>query len=168
MYRVKLIAGMLGSLPELLDEACGVMAGYFGAVDYRSGLIPFVWTRHYEAEMGAGLIRQFVSFKNLIEPAALPGIKRRTVAIEKIFSSPSGDRRINLDPGYVEGAKLVLATTKNYDHRICLADGIYAEVTLHYRRGSFIPWEWTYPDYRTPEYIGIFNHIRSMYMRKGE
>ncbi len=161
---VKLIAGMLSSRKELLDEAADLLAGDYGAVDYRSGLIPFTYTRHYEREMGGGLMRQFVSFKNHVCADAIAGIKLRTVEIERMFSSGTGRRRINIDPGYVSGAKLVLATAKNYDHRIYLGCGIFAEVTLHYRGNSFIPWEWTYPDYRTKEYIDIFNHIRKIYM----
>jgi len=70
---------------------------------------------------------------------------------------------VNIDPGYLDQAKLVLASTKNYVHRVYLNDGIYAELTLFFQDKSFQPWQWTYPDYRTPEYIGIFNHIRELF-----
>ena len=75
-----------------------------------------------------------------------------------------GKRRINLDPGYISQSKLVLATTKNHGHRIYLGKGIYAEVTLRYRNKAFRPWEWTYPDYRTEEYVEILEEIRSIYV----
>ena len=73
-------------------------------------------------------------------------------------------RRVNLDPGYVSLSKMVLATTKDYSHRIYLGQGIYAEVTLHYRHGAFHPWEWTYPDYASQRYLDIFGHIRDIYV----
>ncbi len=163
-YRVKLIAGMLFSEDDVFLEAERALSERFGDVDYRSPLMPFEWTDHYTEEMGPGLKRRFISFKGLIYPDELADAKAAAMEAEKRFSSPPGGRRINIDPGYVEGAKLVLATTKNYDHRICLRNGIYAEVTLHYRGRSFIPWEWTYPDYRSREYIDIFNHIRKIYL----
>ncbi len=164
MHRVKLIAGMLAPEQKLFGKASELLTRDHGIIDYRSRIMPFGYTRYYEEEMGGGLLRQFVSFKRLISPDSLPAAKLRALEVERMFSSSSGTRRINIDPGYVEGAKLVLSTTKNYDHRICLQGEIFAEVTLHYRGGSFIPWEWTYPDYRTEEYIDIFNYIRKIYI----
>lgn len=168
IYRVKLVAGMLSSEKELFGEAVNALSREYGEADYRSSLMPFGFTRHYEEEMGGGLLRQFVSFKNPVEPDALYKIKLRAMGIENEYLNASGGRRINIDPGYVEGAKLVLATSKNYDHRIYIGGGVFAEVTLHFRGSSFIPWEWTYPDYRTKEYIDIFNHIRTIYMESME
>lgn len=163
--RGKLVAGMLAPGEKLFKEAGAALEKEYGPVDYVSESIPFVFTNYYEKEIGPGLIRRFVSFKRHIEQSALPGIKCCTMRIEKFFSTPAG-RRINIDPGYVTGAKLVLATTKDYDHRIYLSSGIFAEVTLRFRDGSFRPWEWTYPDYRSDAYIEIFNRIRSIYMRE--
>ena len=74
---------------------------------------------------------------------------------------------MNIDPGYLTLSKVVLLTTKDYTHRIYLAGGIYAEVTLRYKSGTFNPWDWTYPDYKTPEYVNIFNHIRDIYNKEG-
>ena len=74
-----------------------------------------------------------------------------------------GKRRVNIDPGYISQSKLVLATTKDHSHRIYLGQGIFAEVTLRYYKGTFRAWEWTYPDYASPPYIAIFNHIRKLY-----
>ncbi len=165
VYRVKLVAGMLASCRDFFDEAAEALASEYGPVDYRSIVMPFEYTRHYENEMGRGLIRQFISFERLIYPDILSCVKLKTMELENQLSSSPGRRKVNIDPGYVEGAKLVLATTKNYDHRICLKNGIYGEVTLHYRGDSFMPWEWTYPDYRTKEYIDIFNYIRTIYLR---
>ncbi len=164
--QVKLITGMLSSEDGLFTEAEKILTQHFGEIDFASQAIPFSRTAYYENEMGAGLLRKFISFRELIAAENITGVKQVTRNVEKQFSDAGGARRINLDPGYVSGAKLVLTTTKNYDHRIYLRDGIYAEVTLHYRDGTFLPWEWTYPDYRTKEYIEIFNHIRKLYFEQ--
>ncbi len=161
---VKLVVGMLAAGEHLFTEAEKALADCYGHIDCRSSGMPFSHTRYYEKEMGKGLIRRFISFERLIHPGDLAGIKLRTNLMENRCFSVHGRRQVNLDPGYIAAAKLVLATTKDYEHRIYLREGIFAEVTLHYREGSFIPWEWTYPDYRTGEYIDIFNGIRKKYL----
>jgi hypothetical protein len=111
------------------------------------------------------LTRRFVSFKKTIPPEKLVDIKLLTNRLE-VRTSHNGARRINIDPGYVDLAKFILATTKNYRHRIYLTRGIFAEVTLYYQGKTYTAWECTYPDYRTPEYIDIFNKIRSTYAQQ--
>ena len=165
---VKLIVGMLSPEEGLFVEAEEVLLQHFGAVDFSSKTIPFAYTKYYDKEMGPGILRKFISFKELIDAGALAEIKNFTRGIEKKFLSESGRRRINLDPGYVSGAKLVLATTKDYGHRIYLKDGIYAEVTLRFKDGTFRPLEWAYPDYRTGDYISIFNEIRTLFLKHSE
>ena len=85
---------------------------------------------------------------------------------EQFFFKDTKNRRINLDPGYVSASKMVLASTKDHAHRIYLGKGIFAEITLRYYQKTFQPWEWTYPDYRTQEYIDLFNQIRKIYMQQ--
>ncbi|MBA7675265.1 hypothetical protein ES703_83495 [subsurface metagenome] len=162
---VKLVVGVFTNRLELFQEALRVLEKRFGPVDYESPLLPFDKTDYYEEEFGKDLKRKFYSFKKLIEAEDLPKIKIFTNSLEKKFSKEE-NRLINLDPGYLAPAKLVLTTTKDYQHRIYYGKGIYGEVTLRYKRGSFIPWEWTYPEYRTKEYIKIFNHIRKIYMEQ--
>lgn len=134
----------------------------FGRIDFQSDPLDFNYTAYYEPEMGAGLKRRFVSFGKLISIQDLYRIKLYTNRLEVKFSN-SGKRRVNIDPGYLDSAKLVLASTKDYAHRIYLRKGIFAEITLSYRSNSFIPNDWTYPDYRSQEYIGIFNAVRKLY-----
>ena len=162
---VKLVIGMFTNRPELFQGALRALKKRFGPVDYESPLLPFDRMDYYEEEFGKDLERKFYSFKKLIKAEDLAKIKIFTNSLERKFSE-GGNRPINLDPGYLAPAKLVLATTKDYQHRIYYEKGIYGEVTLRYKRGSFIPWEWTYPDYRTKEYIEIFNHIRKIYMEQ--
>lgn len=161
---VKLIVGLLAGKEELLNRAAEHLEALYGPIDYRSPILPFTYTDYYCREMGPNLLRQFLSFARLIAPEDLVQIKLQTNALEMEFA-PEGRRQVNLDPGYLCAGKLVLATTKDQQHRLYLGQGIYAEVTLRYRHGSFQPWEWTYPDYRSPEYLEIFHHIRNLYMK---
>ncbi len=163
---VKLVIGMFTNRLGLFEEALKVLKKRFGPVDYESPLLPFNKTDHYEEEFGKDLKRKFYSFKKLIKAEDLPTIKIFTNSLEKKFGDKRGNRLINLDPGYFTSAKLVLATTKDYQHRIYYGKGIYGEVTLRYKKEGFIPWGWTYPDYRTKKYIKIFNHIRKIYMKQ--
>jgi len=161
---VKLIVGMIAAKVELFQQAQKKLSRRFGNIDFESELIPFPYTDYYELEMGKDLKRKFIAFKELIKPEDIVEIKIATNNLEKeFFYAGSGRRRINLDPGYLEAGKLVLATTKNHQHRLYLGKGIYGEVTLRYTKKSFQPWEWTYPDYRTEDYLRIFNTIRELY-----
>jgi hypothetical protein len=159
--QVKLVCGFLYKDERIFEDTSRRLCRRYGKADFISGPIDFSFTDYYEKEMGKGLTRRFVSFKRAISPKDLAEIKKTTNALEDRSASKTG-RRINIDPGYLTLSKLVLASTKDYCHRIYLDKGIYAEITLTFRKNSFQPWEWTYRDYRTPEYIGIFNHIRSL------
>jgi len=161
----KLVVGLLTARPELLTTTAGLLSGCFGAIDFTSQLLPFGHTRYYDAELGTPIWRQFVSFESLVEQSELAHVKTTTNALEKRLAE-GGRRLVNMDPGYITAAKLVLATTKDHGHRIYVGEGIYAEVTLRFHAGSFEPWPWTYPDYASREYIDILNHVRSMYMQQ--
>jgi len=163
--RVKLIGGFIFKEERLLNKVRGLLEAKFGDIDFESKALDFKYTDYYKKELGTDLKKVFVSFKRLIEPQSLPQIKILTNKIEKKFSIGL-TRQINIDPGYLELSKLVLATTKDFKHRIFLDNGIYAEVTLYYGNKSFRPWEWTYPDYKSNEYIEIFNQIREIYYQQ--
>lgn len=165
---VKLIAGMLFAEEDIFTIVKNRLINKYGEIDFESPLFPFYYTDYYFKEMGGKLWRKFVSFKNLIDPEKLPGIKIFTNKLESEFLQPgSSRRRINIDPGYIDLSKLVLATTKNFSHRIYIGRGIYAEVTLRYLKNSgFHPWEWTYPDYRSKDYLEVFNLIREKYYQQ--
>jgi hypothetical protein len=162
---VKLIASMFTGSGELLEEAKVRLNQEFGLIDYESELLPFDHTTYYAAEFGEDLKRRFVAFAELVHPDKLAEIKLLTNALEMGWAV-EGKRRINIDPGYVSHSKLVLATTKDHAHRIYLAQGIYAEVTMYFRDGTFQPWPWTYPDYASPPLIAIFNQIREVYVKQ--
>ena len=159
---VKLIVGFIFRDKQAFNKARLILIRRFGKIDFESDPIPFSMTDYYQEEFGDGLSRVFLSFNKLILPQQLPGIKILTNKIEDKLSC-RGRRLVNIDPGYLDLPKLVLASTKDYVHRIYLDKGIYAETTLCYQGKSYQAWQWTYPDFRMSGYIGIFNHIRDLY-----
>lgn len=164
---VKLIVGVIAANPNLLTGVYCRLEDRFGEIDFTSRLLAFDYTAYYEQEMGRELQRQFVSFDRLASPDELAAAKSFSNGVECEFAeNETTHRKVNLDPGYISAAKLVLASTKDHAHRIHLQNGIYAENTLKFRNKTFQPWAWTYPDYRTPAYIEIFNHIRKIYLRQ--
>lgn len=161
-HRVKLITGLIYRDVQNYLTIKPILLRLFGPMDYESPEIDFGPTNYYKQEFGPGLKRKFLSFSGLIDPSKLAEIKATTNKLEFKFSSGS-KRTVNIDPGYLDMAKLVLASTKDFCHRIYISKGIFAEVTLVYRKNSFDHWDWTYPDYRTAEYKQIFNDIRKIY-----
>jgi hypothetical protein len=162
IQRVKLITGFIFKSESFYQKAKDILCAKFGKIDFESETLTFIYTNYYEKEIGKELLRKFVSFAKLIPPEEITKIKILTNKIENRLSYKK-QRKINIDPGYLDMAKLVLATTKDYKHRIYLNKGIFAEITLFYQDKTFQPWEWTYPDYKTPQYIRIFNQIRQIY-----
>ncbi len=160
-----MIVGMFSNKVALFGEAKNILEEKYGTPDYESQILSFDKTDYYAEEMGEDLKRIFFSFVKLINPEDLAEIKIFTNSVEDKFLV-KGKRQINIDPGYLSLSKLVLATTKDYSHRIHLKEGIYAEATLRFARGTFVPYEYTYPDYRTPEYISIFSQIRQFYLNR--
>ncbi len=135
----------------------------FGLVILESPPYPFTHSRYYEPEMGRELIKFFWAFGRPFPREELVEAKLFTNTLEEELGSYREGRLhrvVNLDPGYVTDAQLVLATTKDYSHRIYLGQGIHAEVTLIFRNGAFRPLEWTYPDYRTTLVIGFMEEVR--------
>ena len=162
---VKLIIGLIYRDSRQYLAVKPILLRAFGNIDFESAELPFNYTDYYKKEFGPNLTRRFISFSRLISPATLAAIKVRTIKIER-KKNLQGKRAINIDPGYIDMAKLVLASTKDFCHRIYLDRGIFAEITLVYKKTSFTFWDWTYPDYRTPEYITIFNSIRQTYAQQ--
>ena len=164
---VKAIMGVLTPEPGLLRTVYAELSEHLGPIDFASELMPFTSTTYYAREMGPDIQRQFISFERLIDAGTLAEVKLFTNQVEQNFTKTAA-RRVNLDAGYLCMAKLVLASTKDHAHRIYLRDGIYAEITLRFYRKTFHPWEWSYPDYRSPAYIAIFNRIREIYRKQLE
>lgn len=159
---VKLITGFVFSDESYFHKTKSALERKFGKTDFVSVTLEFSHTDYYETEFGRNLKRKFISFQKLIPAQRLAAIKNITNKLENKLSS-GAKRKINIDPGYLDMAKVVLASTKDFNHRIYLDKGIFAEITLFYQDKGFKPREWTYPDYRTPEYNAIFCRIREIY-----
>ena len=160
--RCALIIGVLSTLESQHDRLISVLEENFGQVDMHSPVLDFSFTDYYDSEMGGRPVRYILLFRNLIDPAALADIKTLTNELEKQFSL-EGNRRINLDPGTLSLANLVLATCKDRSHRIPLKDGIYGETTLIYQDHDYQRLPWTYADYSSDEVRAILRSFRARY-----
>jgi hypothetical protein len=160
---VKLIASLFSGDGCLLGDVVQALSERYGRADFISAPVPFSYTDYYEKEFGDSLIRRFIAFERLIRPEALPDVKVWTNAQEERFAA-EGRRKVNIDPGYLAKAHLILATGKGYAHRPYLREGIYADLTLIYRDKLFHTLPWTYPDYAGAEMIGMLTRIREKYL----
>jgi hypothetical protein len=163
---VRLFFGLLVADEALFEPVEKRLSTDFGTVDLRSAIFPFTHTTYYNDEMGEKILRRYVSCETLMHMDELPGVKLHTNRLEKLLCGPGTDkRRVNIDPGYLALSKVVLATTKDYDHRLYLGQGIFGEVTLTYKRnkGGYQPMPWTYPDYQEPQALDFFNSLRDRY-----
>ena len=160
---MKLITGILACDEQVLSTARSGLESAMGEIDLASDIWPFGQPSYYVDEIGPRILRQFVSFTQLIDPGELADIKHQTNALEQELARSLAlpfPRPANLDPGIIEPSKLVLATTKNYSHRIYIGRKMYAEVTLVYDKGLWQPLPYTYPDYRSPQYFEFFSKVR--------
>ena len=158
----KLVMPILISRQRMRTPLLEQLRSRFGPLDYTSIDLPFTYTRYYDEEMGTPITRFFVSFLRLVNPGTLARIKGETNQLESRFAE-SGRRKVNIDPGLLNLSRFVLASSKDGSHRIPLSDGVFAEVTLMYEKGSYRPLEWTYPDYRSEDYLKILEDIRRLY-----
>ncbi|MGB2629682.1 MAG: DUF4416 family protein [Candidatus Omnitrophota bacterium] len=160
---VKLIASIIFKDEGDLYQAERRLRTLFGPFESLEKSAPFGYTDYYREEMGHPLKRKLICFKNLIDPEKMYKVKLRTNRIEYKISADR-KRKVNIDPGYVTEAKLVLLTTKDYTHRIYIRGRIFAETTLSYQDGGFKPWPWTYPDYASKELRDYFEKVREIYI----
>lgn len=159
----KLIIGILACNQKALAAAIEILDAKFGPIDAQSTTWPFTQTRYYEAETGSEILKKFVSIEKLICPSKLAGIKIKTNKMEAKLAKALNlglPRPVNLDPGYIEPSKLVLASAKNFAHRIYIGKKIWAEVTLCYNRGRWTSFEYTFPDHRENRYHDFFSETR--------
>jgi hypothetical protein len=163
---VKLACGILYHDEKWIEPALSDLQSNFGALDFQSDPMPFQFTDYYFEEMGQPLFRRFVSFEKLIDPSSIAEIKVLTNELEEKYASQGGSRVLNLDPGYLTAAAYILATSKNYAHRIYIGRGVFAQQELLFERKRILTLEWTYPDYRSIEYQEILRRIRRRYLEQ--
>ncbi len=160
---VKPVVSLILTREDLGPPVMARLSEFFGPPDLVGPWHPFTATDYYHREMGAPLGRRCAAFLHLADPARLAAWKLFTNGLEEKWAL-AGRRTVNLDPGYVAKERLVLATGKNFSHRIYLNDSIYSDLTLVYGQGSFQSLPWTFPDYAGEELREFFNLIRRKYM----
>jgi hypothetical protein len=159
----KLLVNLIYSPTAQLVKFLEQVGDDFGVIDCTSREFSFTETDYYEKEMGADLRRRLVCFKQMVGRDGLVRLKLLAQDMEESFSNGRGQRTINADPGLLTLENFVLASGKNYSHRVYLGQGVFAEVTLVFKQGSFRSLAWTYPFYRRPEVISFLNRVRERY-----
>ena len=165
---VKLVCGVIYKEEALYDEVKRRLAPEWGSVDSESPPFAFDLTDYYGAEMGEGLSRRFMSFEILIAPETLPALKVLAIEIEETLRRERGitGRPVNIDPGYLSASALVMATAKDFAHRIPLARGIYAHLEFLFTKTGVKTLEWTYPDLRRGPCHEYFRSVRDIYLER--
>lgn len=158
----KLVISVFMRDKSFIEPVAGDLVDRFGTTDLLSAWFPFDYTDYYHEEMGEPLFRRVFSFTQLIEQNMLAGIKNFTNRIEEKYFQ-NGMRAVNIDPGYLLLERFVLATGKNYSHRIYIGGGIYADLTLIYQKGGYRKLPWTYPDYAAENMTMFLLKVRSKY-----
>ena len=163
--REKLIIGIIYHEPEVLETALSILTAEFGEVEAVSEEFSFSkeFSTYYDEEIGGEGLRRIYSFKELVDPSRQAEIKTRTNEIEAELSDGS-NRKINLDPGFINHGRLLLATTKETGFRIPLKDGIYTELTLFWARGGWQKLPWTYRDYQSERVQKFITEVRRTYL----
>ncbi len=159
----KLVIGIFLREKGLFEPLVKKLSEQFGDIDLISSWFPFNYTNYYEVEMGAPLFRRVTAFKKLIRQNDLSKIKNATNDLEVKYST-NGKRKVNIDPGYMLHERFVLATGKNFTHRIYVDKGIYADLTLIYTKGGFQKLPWTYPDYVEKNMLDYLELVRNKYI----
>jgi len=159
----KLVISVFVNDKRLLGTIVSRLAKLFGTIEVMSPLIAFDFTDYYEPEMGPGLVRRMIAFKPLIAQDTLSTIKLKTNILENEFSKDAR-RNVNIDPGYLVRERFVLATGKNFTHRIYIGNNIYADLTLIFQKGEFRSLPWTYPDYKEKNMLAFLYRVRNKYI----
>ena len=160
---VKLIIGILAADDNCRIAAVGAIQAEFGQLDMESQVWPFTQTEYYKKQAGENILRQFVTVEKLIDPGGLAEVKLTANKIEQELSKKLAlalPRPVNLDPGTVEPSKLVLASTKNFSHRIYIGQNIYAELTLSFIKGIWQSYQYTFPDFKQSTYHQFLTKVR--------
>lgn len=162
-----LVVGLLAVSRELLVEAEKLLVPDFGRVGVWSDILRFDFTDYYNEEMGGNLLRRWLGFERPVAPSRLAEIKLGCNGMERTLAV-GGSRRVNIDPGLLSLHNLVLASTKEYAHRVYLGSGIHAELTLVFQSGQFVPQEWTYADYQTAECLSFLEKCRGRMIERAQ
>jgi hypothetical protein len=164
--KILVVAGLIYIDDFQTSKVLDILSRELGDVSLQSEIIPFTHTAYYNKEMGDDLLRQWFAFGKLADPDVLIELKHRSNEIEQKFINEKGGRTVNIDPGLVTMSNFILASTKNYSHRIYIGKGIYAEVTLIYKNQKYLALEWTYPDYKEIKALDFFQKARGILKKR--
>ncbi|OGQ08996.1 MAG: hypothetical protein A3G32_09130 [Deltaproteobacteria bacterium RIFCSPLOWO2_12_FULL_40_28] len=165
MEYVQFFIGVIFSPEVKVAILSDLLSGAMGVLGEVSSVYDFNHTQYYKEEMGAGLKKIFFAIKRLEDPSHLLTLKKHSIELEKNFFTKQGKRLANLDPGYLDAVKIVLASGKKGGHKIALGDGIYADMVLDYFTGHFRSFEWTFPDFKSGIYFPFFETLRANYLK---
>ena len=165
---VKLICGIIAKENQVFRKSRSTLIQLFGDIDFESKDFDFSITDYYEKQMGKNLKRRYISFRHLIKPDELSSIKLRTNQIEEDIREDLGKKKriVNIDPGYLTPSALIMATTKDFSHRVPLQDGIYAHLEFIFGKKEIKFLDWTYPDYMSEGYQEFFLAVRKIYLKQ--
>jgi len=161
----RLVVSIIYSSIDALADALKLLERQFGRVQYETIETTYSATTYAE-EMGDSLQRRFFSFEKPVERDRLPQIKTACQKIEKQFGDHVDDftfRTVNLDPGILTPDNLVMASTREYNHRIYLSDGVFADLVLVFAKGRFVRMPWTISDFYHGEAIEFFLRVRASF-----
>ncbi len=164
-YPVQPVLAVLFRDSTLLEPVRDKVDSHWGPMEYQSDPIPFNVTDYYRDEFGEDLKRSIWSFEEQMDASHLVRRKKEAESVEQRFAR-NGDRRVNLDPGYIDPAKLVLASGKENGQKIYLDKGVFADIILFYEKGEWKPMPWTFPDFRDGRYDEALTRIRTQWKRK--
>ncbi|MCE9608456.1 MAG: DUF4416 family protein [Planctomycetia bacterium] len=172
---VLLLVAVITRHAQALDWARAKCVEKWGPVALESPTFDFVETNYYEPTMGPGLGKTFLTFAcgdqaRGYDPGELAATKHLTNAWEAEYAAlgrHAEARPLNLDPGYITPAKLVLASTKDHAHRIYLGQGMFAEITLFYKHKAWQKHEYTFPDYTRADFHAFFSRCRERLRKQG-
>ena len=161
----KLIIGVIYSDKEIFDNAMKQVIEKFGPVDIVSEEFSFSkeFSNYYDDELGGEGIRRIYSFENLVDASEQAEIKEWTNELE-LKLAIDNNRKINLDPGFINHGRLMLATTKKAGFRIPLKRGIYTELTLFWAKGAWHKLPWSYRDYQSERVQKFITKVRAKYL----
>lgn len=166
ILRVKLIFALMYKDVSIYERVKNILSEKYGKIDFESEEYSFdIFTDYYKEEFGTGLKKRLISFEKLIDRECIVDIKLHSMKLEEDFSE-CGKRKINIDPGYITETSLILTSKKERPHRIYLSKGIFAEVTLMFRRNSCIYLPWTFPDYKTDIVCKFLLNVRKKYLEQ--
>jgi hypothetical protein len=162
----RLVVSYIYSSVDALAESLRKLERHFGRVQFETVDLPYADRERYIEEMGTRLRRRFFSFSGPAPRNTLPSIKKTCARVEKLYSDHVGGhhfRTVNIDPGILTPDNLVMASYHEYNHRIYLGEGVFAETPLIWARGQYVRLPWTHLDFCHPEAVDFFCRVRGTF-----